>query len=77
QGTNAGSVLTGQTAAREQKAMRLDPDRLREAPPGLTAVVESGQPVRWAAVCPPTDNETARYAADTNGELGHEDDEGK
>lgn len=53
QGAHGGRKTTGVTTAREQAAHRLDPDRLREAPPGCFALVERGQPVRWSAVRPP------------------------
>lgn len=52
QGTDAGALLTGQTAAREQDAYRLDPNRLREAPTGVFALVERGRPVVWTYMCP-------------------------
>lgn len=52
QGDDEGRTLTGRTAAREQAQQRLDPDRLREARTGLFAVIERGQPVRWASMCP-------------------------
>lgn len=38
--------------AREQDQLRLDPERLKEAGRGIFVLVESGQPVRWAAICP-------------------------
>lgn len=52
QGTEAGAFLTGKTAAREQDAQRLDPNRLREAATGVFALVERGRPVVWVAMCP-------------------------
>lgn len=52
QGTRAGHILLARTAAREQAQQRLDPDRLREAPTGVFALVERGRPVVWTAVCP-------------------------
>lgn len=53
QGEASGGRLTGATAAREQVAMRLDPDRLRDAETGVFAFVEGTQPVRWVAIRPP------------------------
>lgn len=39
--------LTGGTSAREQHQAALDPDRVRSLPPGVWALLEPGQPVRW------------------------------
>lgn len=54
QGTAGGRVRSGETSAREQDTLRVDPNRLRDAQPGEFVVVESGQPVaRWVYVVPP------------------------
>lgn len=52
QGTEAGVVLTGQTAAREQDTLRVDPNVLRTLRPWHFLVFQPGCEPSWAVVPP-------------------------
>lgn len=69
QGTDAGTALTGQTAAREQDALRVDPNVLRNLRPWHFLVFQPGCEPSWA-VMPPVPGPTAQRHRGSEPEAG-------